>query len=93
MLQQGVLTLGGNRIEFGEGDLRVRDLLGANQPQGDFWDSRRREFEQALVDVADLLDIQGAVGEELSTALLFENLQSGQEQQHRPVVDRERCRR
>ena len=53
----------------------------------------RGVVEQALVDVADLLDVERLVGEQHARAALLERLQRVEQVQHRAVVDRQRVRR
>ena len=56
-------------------------------------DADRGVVEQALVDVADLLDVERAVGQQHARAALVERLQRVEQVQHRAVVDRQRVRR
>ena len=73
-------------------DLAERELglvLAAERERG-VGDADRGVVEQALVDVADLLDVERAVGQQHARAALVERLQRVEQVQHRAVVDGQR---
>ena len=49
--------------------------------------------EQALVDVADLLDVERLIGEQHARAAVLERLERVEQVQHRAVIDRQRVGR
>ena len=63
------------------------------QAEGDFGEAGDGVFEESFVDVADLFDIEGTVGEEQGAAGLFEELQGVEEQEDGAVVDGQGCGR
>jgi hypothetical protein len=47
-------------------------------------------FEEAFVDVADLLDVECPIRQQKGSAVLFEQLQRAQQEKNRAVVDGKR---
>ena len=94
-LEQFLLALGGELLQFGQRDFRLL-VSCALQPEHRLRGSLGGVVEQALVDVADLLDAELTEAELASFSRTaarqphLENLERFEQVQHRAVADRQR---
>ena len=88
-LDERVLAGGRPALDLAERELGLE--LAAERERG-VGDADGGVVEQALVDVADLLDVERLVGEQHARAALLERLQRVEQVEHRAVVDRQRVR-
>ena len=88
-LEQVRLPLGLEPLQFREGDLGLVSL-GGGQAEHRLGRPLGGVVEQALVDVADLLDVERPEAQAAGLAVHFEVLERPEQVQHRPVVDRQR---
>ena len=88
-LEQVGLALGLEPLQFREGDFGLVPL-GGGQAEHRLGRPLGGVVEQALVDVADLLDVECPEAQPAGLAVHFEVLERPEQVQHRPVVDRQR---
>ena len=89
-LDEDVLAGACPALDVAERELRLELSTQSERGVGD---PQRCVVEQAFVDVADLLDVECAVGEEHARAAMLERLERVEKVEHRAVVDRQRVRR
>ena len=86
------LALGGQPLQFGEGDLGFL-AFGAQQSDHGLGGALGGVVKEALIDMADLLDAQPLEAQpdgRISLAFALQVLQGAQQVQHCAVVDRQR---